>query len=100
LIAQNCKTEPARLRQLLHGELDWIVMKALEKERSRRYETASAFAADVERYLNHEPVSAGPPSVVYRLRKGFERHRRLVAAVAGVAIALLLGTIGSATVFI
>src|SRR5262249_49167833 len=59
----------SRLSQLFRGELDWIVMKALEKDRSRRYETASAFAADVQRYLADEPVLACPPSAGYRFRK-------------------------------
>ena len=61
------KSDPKRLSQLLRGELDWMVMKALEKDRNRRYETASAFAADVQRYLHDEPVQACPPSVSYRL---------------------------------
>src|SRR5262249_60636039 len=56
------QSDPKRLRQLVRGELDWIVMKALEKDRARRYETASAFAADVQCYLKDEPVEAGPPS--------------------------------------
>ena len=65
-IAANRHTEPARLNKDVRGELDWIVMKALEKDRNRRYETASAFAADVERYLTDEPVAACPPSAGYR----------------------------------
>src|SRR5262249_3500962 len=69
------KSDPKRLSQLCRGELDWIVMKALEKDRSRRYETASAFAADVQRYLNDEPVQACSPSAWYRLRKFVRRHR-------------------------
>src|SRR5262249_11411559 len=64
-----------RLGQALRGELDWIVMKALEKDRNRRYESASAFAADVERYLYDEPVQACPPSAGYRLRKFVRRHK-------------------------
>ena len=67
---------------LVRGELDWIVMKALEKDRNRRYETASAFAADVRRYLNDEPVEACPPSASYRLRKFARRNRAAVAAAA------------------
>src|SRR5581483_11595782 len=61
-IAARRKTEPARLARLVRGELDWIVMKALEKDRTRRYETANGFARDVERYLHDEPVEACPPS--------------------------------------
>jgi serine/threonine protein kinase/tetratricopeptide (TPR) repeat protein len=78
------------LGQVLRGELDWIVMKALEKDRNRRYESASALAADVERYLADEPVEAGPPSRVYRLRKCARRHRRLLA-VAGLFAVVLVG---------
>ena len=61
-VAANRHTEPARLSKDVRGELDWIVMKALEKDRNRRYETASGFAADIERHLHDEPVEAGPPS--------------------------------------
>src|SRR5262249_37968736 len=79
-VAANRQTEPVKLRRLLRGELDWIVMKALEKERERRYETASGLARDVERFLKHEPVLAGPPSTAYRLRKFVRRHRAQVLA--------------------
>src|SRR6201987_6440017 len=68
-ISAQRKTEPAKLTKLIRGELDWIVMKALEKDRGRRYETANGFARDVERYLADEPVEACPPSTGYRLRK-------------------------------
>ena len=68
-IAAKRKLEPQRLTKLVAGELDWIVMKCLEKERSRRYETANGLAADIERYLHDEPVQAGPPSAWYRFRK-------------------------------
>src|SRR4029077_14470735 len=67
--------EPAKLSKLLRGELDWIVMKTLEKDRNRRYETASAFAADVQRYLKDDPVQASPPSALYRFRKFARRHK-------------------------
>ena len=66
--AANRGTEPARLGRLVKGDLDWVVMKALEKDRGRRYDSAAAFAADVERFLNHEPVAAGPPSRWYKAR--------------------------------
>src|SRR5207248_3778492 len=69
LVSAQRKSNPKRLSQLFRGELDWIVMKALEKDRNRRYETADAFAADVERYLQDEPVLACPPSSLYRFRK-------------------------------
>ena len=74
-IAANRHTEPARLSKEVQGELDWIVMKALEKDRNRRYETASGFAADIERHLHDEPVEAGPPSAAYRLRKFVRREQ-------------------------
>jgi serine/threonine protein kinase len=79
-VSERRGVDERRLRQLLQGELDWIVMKALEKDRNRRYESASAMAADVQRYLNDEPVAACPPSAGYRLRKYARRHRRLLAA--------------------
>jgi WD40 repeat protein/serine/threonine protein kinase len=88
-IAAQRQTEPARLSKLMRGELDWIVMKALEKDRTRRYEMASALAADVQRYLGDEPVQACPPSAVYRLRK-FARRNQRVAAMASFGFALLV----------
>jgi len=75
--------------------LDWIVMKALEKDRSRRYETANGLAGDVERYLNDETVEACPPSAGYRLRKLLRRHKGPVVAAAGILTALVLGLIGT-----
>jgi serine/threonine protein kinase/Tfp pilus assembly protein PilF len=89
-IAEQRGLEPHRLSQHLRGELDWIVMRALEKDRNRRYESASAFAADVQRYLSDEPVLACPPSVGYRLRKFVRRHRASVTASVGVLIAVLV----------
>ena len=74
-ISAQRQTEPARLTRLVRGELDWIVMKALEKDRTRRYETANGFAADVQRYLDDEPVQACPPSAWYRLRKFARRNK-------------------------
>jgi serine/threonine protein kinase/tetratricopeptide (TPR) repeat protein len=95
-VSARRQTEPARLTRLVRGELDWIVMKALEKDRNRRYETASAFAADVQRYLNDEPVGACPPSAGYRLRKFARRNRGRLAAAAGVAltVAVMAASIG------
>jgi WD40 repeat protein/serine/threonine protein kinase len=90
-IAANRGLEPAKLTKLVRGELDWIVMKALEKDRNRRYETASAFAADVQRYLADEPVQACPPSAWYRFRKLARRHRRAVIPVSAVALAAVVG---------
>jgi WD40 repeat protein len=92
-LAANRGTEPKRLTALVRGELDWIVMKALEKDRSRRYESASAFAADVERYLHDETVQACPPSVWYRFRKFARRHRTGLAMLGVVVAALLTAVI-------
>ena len=69
------KTDSVRLSRILFGDLDWIVMKALEKGRNRRYESASGFAADIRRYLNSEPVVARPPSLNYRLQKFVRKER-------------------------
>jgi serine/threonine protein kinase/tetratricopeptide (TPR) repeat protein len=92
-VSTQRKSDPKRLSQLFRGELDWIVMKALEKDRNRRYESASAFAADVLRYLADQPVLACPPSVWYRLRKFTWRNKAALAAGALVLLALVLGTI-------
>src|SRR5262245_59331288 len=89
-LAANRGTEPARLTKLVRGELDWIVMKALEKDRSHRYETANGLARDVERYLHDEPVAAGPPSPWYRFRKFARRNKGRAAVAAGVFLAVLV----------
>jgi len=96
-IAAQRHTEPARLARLVRGELDWIVMKALEKDRNRRYETATGFAADVQRYLNDEAVLACPPSAGYRFGK-FARRNRAALATAVVLIAATLVTVVALTV--
>jgi eukaryotic-like serine/threonine-protein kinase len=95
-ISARRKTEPANLTKLIRGELDWIVMKALEKDRNRRYETTNGFAADVRRYLNGEPVQACPPSAGYRLRKFARRNKAalVMASVIGVALLLAVGSLG------
>jgi serine/threonine protein kinase len=89
-LAANRGTEPAKLTKLFRGELDWLVMKALEKDRNRRYETASAFAADVQRYLHDEPVLACPPSALYRFRKFARRNMRALATAALLGVMLLV----------
>jgi Tfp pilus assembly protein PilF len=95
-IAASRGLDPKRLSGAIRGELDWIVMKALEKDRSRRYETASAFAADVRRYLVDEPVLACPPSAAYRFRKFARRNKGRLAAVAVTLIFLaLVGGVGA-----
>ena len=86
--AQNRHTEPRRLISELRGDLDWITMRALEKDRTRRYQTASSLAVDVRRHLNNEPVSAGPPSAAYRARKFVRRNRLGVIAVATLLLLL------------
>src|SRR5581483_11871090 len=88
--AASRRTEPAELTKLVRGELDWIVMKALEKDRSRRYETANGFAMDVQRYLADEAVLACPPSVGYRLRKFARRNKGGLAVAALVLFFLVL----------
>jgi serine/threonine protein kinase len=89
-IAAKRKLEPKRLCKLVHGDLDWIVMKCLAKERNRRYETANGVASDIERYLHEEPVRAGPPGAGYQLRKFARRYKKPLAA-AAVFVVLLLG---------
>lgn len=88
--AARRKSDPKQLDRLMRGELDWIVMKALEKERARRYETASAFAADVQRYLHDEPVEACPPSAWYRFRKFARRRKAAFSVVSGIALMVLV----------
>jgi serine/threonine protein kinase/Flp pilus assembly protein TadD len=85
------QTEPAKLTKQVRGELDWIVMKALEKDRSRRYDTANGFALDVQRYLAGEPVLAAPPSASYRLRKFARKNRAALTSAAVIALLLLAG---------
>ena len=80
----------------MRGELDWIVMKCLEKDRNRRYETSSALAADVRHYLNDEPVSAAAPSQIYRAGKFFQRNKAVVIASTAVIFGLVAGIIGMA----
>jgi WD40 repeat protein len=94
-VAAARQTEPKKLAALVRGELDWIVMKCLEKDPARRYETASALAQDLRRYLADEPVLAGPPSAGYRLLKLLRRNRGPVLAVALVLLALLGGIVGT-----
>jgi len=94
-VAANRHIEPHKLSTMLRGELDWIVMKALEKDRGRRYETATGFAADIERYLNDEPVVACPPSPAYRFRKFARRNKALLTTIALVAVTLVLGVVVS-----
>ncbi len=94
-LAANRHIEPTRLSRFVKGDLDWIVMKALAKERQRRYDSAIGLANDLERFANHEPVSAGPPSSGYRLRKFVRRNRPQVVGACLVLLALVGGVIGT-----
>jgi serine/threonine protein kinase len=89
-VSAQRRSDPRQLSRLFRGELDWIVMKALEKDRNRRYESASAFAADVQRYLHDEPVQACPPSAGYRLRKFARRNKRALATGMLLSVMLLV----------
>jgi len=92
--------EPPQLLLQVRGDLDWIVMKALAKDRTRRYETAEALAMDVRRYLDHEPILARPPSRWYQFRKLVRRNRVVFASAAAVAAALLIGTVASTRLYL
>ncbi len=94
--AQQRNSDAKKLSLILRGDLDWIVMKCLEKDRTRRYETANGLAADVVRHLRDEPVSAGAPSALYKLHKFARRNRLQVIAASAVLTALLLATVGTA----
>jgi serine/threonine protein kinase/tetratricopeptide (TPR) repeat protein len=94
-IAAQRGAEPAQLGRAVRGDLDWIVMKALEKDRGRRYESASALAADLSRHLANEPVEAAAPSRTYRLRKFVRRNKRSVIASAAMLAALVAGVVGT-----
>jgi hypothetical protein len=93
---QRRAVDPKTLSQTLRGDLDWIIMKCLEKDRTRRYETANELAMDVRRYLDGEPVLAAPPSAAYRLKKFVRRNRVMVTAGSAVAAALLIGVVAFA----
>ncbi len=91
-VAAYRQSSPDSLRKSVKGDLDWIVMKCLEKNRTRRYGTANGLAADLKRHLDNEPVVARPPSTAYRFQKAWRRNKVVYTAVAAVVIALLLGT--------
>ena len=94
-VAANRGTEPKKLAKLLRGDLDWVLLKSLEKDRGRRYDSPADLAAEVGRYLRNEPVEVGPPSAVYRMRKFVRRHRVPVVAAAAVFVALVGGIVGT-----
>ena len=93
-LAQQHRTEPPGLLHGVRGDLDWVVMKCLEKDRARRYETANGLAMDIERHLKDEAVVARPPSTLYRLQKLVRRHKLVFAAMSAVAAALVVGVVG------
>ena len=93
--ARNRHTDPRTLTRQLRGDLDWITMRCLEKDRTRRYASASALASDIRRHLNHQPVVAGPPGAGYRLKKFVRRNYRLAAGIAAVFLVLVLGVVVS-----
>jgi serine/threonine protein kinase len=95
-VARQRHAEAPKLIHLVRGDLDWIVMKALEKDRTRRYETANSLALDIERHLKNEPVIARPPSKLYRFQKSVQRNKLAYAAAGAVGLALLLGVMASA----
>ena len=101
-MAEGRRTEARKLAQLVRGDLDWVVMKALEKDRTRRYATANELAQDIKRYLNEEPVEARPPSAAYRVRKRLakwsRRNRPLVASSTAVAVVAIIAAGGSCLV--
>ena len=92
-VSERRRVDPRKLSQLFRGELDWIVMKALEKDRNRRYESANALAADVQLYLDDLPVLASPPSYSYRMRKFVKRNRGVVGASASLLLMMVMATI-------
>ena len=92
-IAAHRKTDPVKLKHILRGDLDWIVMKALQKDRSRRYQTASDFVRDIERYLSDEPVEARPPTLADRVAKWARRHRPVVWSAVVISLFCLLGSL-------
>jgi non-specific serine/threonine protein kinase/serine/threonine-protein kinase len=94
-IAVNRSTDPSSLVRELKGDLDWITVKAMAKDRTQRYASASELEADIKRYLRHEPVVAGPPSAIYRIKKYIRRHKVGVTAAVLVIMAMLIGIIGT-----
>jgi len=94
-LAQHCRADPAALQRRLRGDLDWITLKAMEKDRMRRYQTAHALAEDIQRHLRNEPVLAGRPTTMYRLGKFVRRHRSLVISTAAVLFVLTAGIVVS-----
>ncbi|MFH1845270.1 MAG: tetratricopeptide repeat protein [bacterium] len=99
MVASSRQTSVSALARRVRGELDWITMRALEKDRTRRYQSASEFALDIERYLRDEPVVAGPPSTAYRMTKLIKRHKRAVGTLLVIVTALAIGLGVSTTMY-
>jgi serine/threonine protein kinase/WD40 repeat protein len=99
-VARRRKTDLVTLTRQLHGDLEWITMRALEKDPNRRYSSASEFAVDIGRHLTDEPVIAGPPALTYRLKKFVRRNRGLAASAAVLLVSLLAGTIVTTTLYV
>jgi serine/threonine protein kinase/tetratricopeptide (TPR) repeat protein len=99
-VAQRRQSDAPRLIHLLSGDLDWIVMKSLEKDRTRRYETANGLAMDIQRYLTNEPIVARPPSTIYRFQKLVRRNKTIVTAVSAGVAALVVGLVLSLYLFV
>lgn len=99
-ISERRQTEPKRLNVILKGELDWIAVKALEKDRTRRYDTPAALASDVNRFLNDEAIEARPPSVCYRLRKVVRKHKTSFLTAATILVLLVAGLVGTGAMWI
>ncbi len=99
-VATRRRTDTKSLLRQVRGDLDWIVMKCLEKDRARRYETANALALEIQRYLKHEPVLAGPPSAAYRVRKFVRRHRGGVVAAGLLSASLIFGLTGMTSLYL
>jgi serine/threonine protein kinase/WD40 repeat protein len=94
-IARARQIDPPKLLKIIRGDLDWIVMKCLEKDRNRRYETANGLARDIERCLNQEPILARPPTAVYQIQKFIRRNRVAALSAAAISVSLILGTVVS-----
>jgi hypothetical protein len=99
-VARRRSAEPASLGKLIRGDLDWIVMKALEKDRTRRYETATDLAKDIQRHLSDQPVAAGPPTAGYRVRKFVRRHRVGVVSASLLPASLIAGLAAATAGFV
>jgi len=98
-VARQHSCSPDLLRRTIRGDLDWIAMKSLEKDRTRRYDSTSALLEDIRRHLNHEPVLAGPPSAWYRMKKLLQRNRKWAVMLAAVATAVMMGFVVSMTMY-